>query len=97
MSPLHKLGMASVILCLSACASTTPSFTKDFGSETRTIVAQQTRNPDASVKNKDKMPDGIDGKAARQTLERYQKSFGEPPRNTNSFTIGIGGGGGDSR
>jgi hypothetical protein len=93
MTLLQKLSMTLVVLSLSACASTSPNFSKDFGNEARTLVALQTRNPDASIKNKDKIPDGIDGKAARQTLERYQKSFGEPPRNTNAFTIGIGSGG----
>jgi hypothetical protein len=92
MTLLQKLSMTLVVLSLSACASTSPSFSKDFGNEARTILAQQTRNPDAATKNKDKIPDGIDGKAARQTLERYQKSFGDPPRNPNSFTIGVGGG-----
>jgi hypothetical protein len=97
MTAFKTIGAISGFLCLGACANTTPNFSQGFGNEARTLWAQQTRNPEASVKNKDKLPDGIDGKAARQTLERYQKSFGEPPRPSNVFTIGIGSGGGDSK
>jgi hypothetical protein len=93
MNPFARLALISLVATMSACADTSPYFSRGFGNEARTLWAQQTRDPEATQKHKDKKPDGIDGKAARQTLERYQKSFGDPPRPANAFTIGIGSGG----
>jgi len=32
----------------------------------------------------------MDGRAARETLERYQRSFQQPEKQTDGFTIGSG-------
>ena len=85
-----KLLAASAACLLSACASTTPEWDANFGNTTRAAFAQQIINPDAS-QNPDQVS-GMDGRAARETIDRYQKSFSEPKPQPNIFTIGVGGG-----
>lgn len=87
---LLKLLAAAAACLLSACASTTPEWDANFGNTVRTALAQQVLNPDAS-KNPDQV-DGMDGRAARGALDRYQKSFRQPDPQPNVFTIGVGGG-----
>lgn len=76
---------------LSACAPTTPQWDASFGNAVRTAIAQQTLHPDASG-NPDPVS-GIDGRAAREAIDRYQKSFRQPAPQPNVFTIGVGSGG----
>lgn len=90
-SRLTGAGIAGV-LALCGCAPTTPVFDSHFGESARVLQAQQTRNPDAPTVNRDRSVDGIDGRAAKQAIDLYQKSFAEPPRPANPFLIGIGGG-----
>lgn len=90
---LSTVGPAALaLLAVAGCAPTTPTFDRHFGESGRVLQAQQTRNPEAPVANRDRMADGMDGRAAKQALDRYQQSFGNPPRQTNVFTIGVGGG-----
>lgn len=81
-------GIAAVIL-LAGCASTTPAWDAVFGDTVRAAAAQQTLNPDAS-RNTDPVA-GVDGRAAREAINRYQKSFVEKEPQPNVFTIGISG------
>lgn len=85
-----KLLAAGAACLLSACVSTTPQWDANFGNTVRTAFAQQIINPDAS-QNPDPVS-GMDGRAARETMDRYQKSFKEPAPQPNVFTIGVGGG-----
>ena len=83
---------ALAIFTLSACAPTTPNFDENFGETSRVLRAQQTHNPDAPIANRDKLPDGLEGRAAREAYERYQQSFTTPPQPTvNVFGVGLGG------
>lgn len=85
--------LAGAAICLlSACAPTTPQWDVSFGNSVRAAIAQQTLNPDAS-RNQDPVS-GMDGRAAREAIGRYQKSFKEPPPQPSVFTIGVGNGGG---
>lgn len=79
---------------LAGCATNTPVLDKHFGEAVNAAKAQQTINPDASL-NTDPVA-GVDGKAADAAVDRYHKSFVQPPATTNVFTIGIGGGTGTS-
>lgn len=85
-----KLLCVSSVCLLSACASTTPQWDANFGNSVRAAFAQQIINPDAS-QNPDQVS-GMDGRASRETMVRYQKSFSEPKPQPNIFTIGVGGG-----
>lgn len=82
---------------LTACAPTTPTFDRHFGETVPALRAMQTKNPDAPVANQSKSVDGIDGRAAREAVERYHKSFTEPPAPVNPFLIGVGSGASDMR
>lgn len=89
-----RLLVASVAAAfwLAGCASTTPTFDANFSDSVRILRAQQTMNAAAPVANKDRAVVGMDGRAARETIERYERSFIEPQRVPNVFTIGIGSG-----
>lgn len=56
-----------------------------FGDAVRQARAQQTLNPEA--RSTDPVA-GIDGVAAQNAIERYQKSFKEPPPSFNVINIG---------
>jgi len=77
----------------SGCASPTPNLDRSFGNAVRTAKAQQTLNPEAS-RNRDPVA-GLDGKAAKQAIGRYEDSFKAPPPVVNVINIGgaVGGGG----
>lgn len=68
---------ALLLLTMAGCANTTtPHYDQHIGEAVRTAIAQQTINPDAS-KNTDPVA-GLDGKAAEQTMNNYDKSFSKP-------------------
>jgi hypothetical protein len=71
-------------LALAAC-TTTPHLDSRFGAAVSAARAAQTANPEAS-RNPDPVA-GMDGRAARETMERYQESFRAPPR---TFEVIIG-------
>jgi len=75
------------------CAtSKTPVLDEHFGEAVNAAKAQQTINPDASMTNEAVY--GIDGAAADAAVDRYHKSFTQPPATTNVFNIGVGNTGG---
>lgn len=91
---LGSHGLRSAFACtvagaLSACAQTTPQWDAQFGDTVKISIAQQTRYSGAAA-NQDPV-DGIDGRAARATQDRYEKSFHEPQLQQSVFTIGLGG------
>jgi hypothetical protein len=61
-----------------------------FGNAVRAAQAQQTLNPEASRNSA--APQGMDGPAAKATIDRYQKSFETPSAPVNVYTIGVGSG-----
>lgn len=71
---------------LAGCASTTPNYDARFGEAVLQARAQQTINPDAS-KNPDPVA-GLDGRAARNAMTNYQKSFAAPPPTFSVINIG---------
>ena len=95
---MHTLTLKFILATLLAsvamvgCASKTPYLDQHFGEAVNAAKAQQTINPDAS-QNTDPVV-GIDGQAANHTVDRYHKSFEQPPKTGNVFTIGVGTGGG---
>ena len=85
------LPIAAATLLAAGCMSTGSNFDRSFGEANRVISAQQTRNPNAPVANREKLPDGMDGRSAREALGRYQRTFVDPPRAPATFTIGVSG------
>jgi hypothetical protein len=85
------LATVAVALLASACSAFEPVETREldarFGDAVREARARQTLNPEAS-RNTDPVA-GIDGVAAQNTIEQYQKGFKEPPSTFN--ILGIGG------
>lgn len=78
--------LASV--AMAGCASKTPYLDEHFGEAVNAAKAQQTINPDASL-SVDPVA-GVDGQAADAAVDRYHKSFVQPPVTPNVFNIGIG-------
>lgn len=79
---------ACTALLLAACSGALVKPDDQFGNAVRAAMAAQTINPDASRNTK--TPAGLDGAAAKSTMDRYEKSFASPPPPVNVFTIGIG-------
>lgn len=94
---LRSSSACGVLLLLAACAPTTPTFDRHFGETVPALRAQQVQNPNAPVANQGKSVDGIDGRSASEAINRYHKSFAEPPAPVNPFLIGVGSGASDSR
>lgn len=82
---LRKGMVVSLLGLLSACAPVTPHWDANFGSSVRLATAQQTINPDAS-RNPDPVT-GIDGRAGNEAVQRYYKSFQEPPPPPSLFRV----------
>lgn len=72
--------------------TTTPVYDSKFGNAVNAAKAQQTINPDAS-RNTDPVA-GLDGTPAKDSIDRYQNTFKEPPP---SFEIFFGAPAGGSR
>lgn len=82
-----RLVLALLPVALAGCVAPTPHYDQHFGEAVRAAVAQQTINPDAS-RNTDPVK-GLDGKAATQTINNYDKSFASPETG-KSLGIGTG-------
>lgn len=87
-----KLLLAGTFVVTLAGCSSTPLWDARFGEPVRIIAAQQTLDPDAS-RNADPVK-GVDGKAAQGAIGDYSKSFTQPERSPNTFTIDVGSGSG---
>lgn len=94
---MNKLVIAVSVALLTGCttpmtASVAPNYEARFGNAVRDAKLKMTINPDAGKK-----PDqvrGMDGVAARESINRYHESFKSPPPVTNVINIGGGIGGG---
>lgn len=82
---MNKITIA-LTFCLLAACSTTPDYNRKFGNAVREAKLKMTINPDAG-----KTPDlamGLDGKASRNAMVRYQDSFKTPPSAANVTNVG---------
>ncbi|HYN54197.1 MAG TPA: hypothetical protein VES38_05780 [Methylotenera sp.] len=73
---------------LSACVDPAPRYEAEFGNATRATFNAQIINPDAG--NNPNPVTGLDGRAASDAINNYQKSFAKPEPTTNVFNIGVG-------
>jgi hypothetical protein len=82
---MKPLTYCLVLASLAGC-SATPHYDKHFGDAVREAKSAMTINPKASD-NPDQVA-GIDGKAAGESITRYQDSFKAPPPVVNVINIG---------
>ena len=95
MKNLYVLGACAVLLNLTACVQPMPRYDSEFGNTIRNTMNAQVINPSAG-NNNDPVA-GIDGRAARDAINNYQKSFSTPPPAANVFNLGVGADGGDGQ
>ena len=88
MTTLQITSVITLIGLLTACAETAPRYEAEFGNATRATLNAQIINPDAG-NNPDPVA-GLDGRAARDAINNYQKSFAEPKPTESGFNIGVG-------
>lgn len=85
---VKSLMSAAILVTLAGCVSPAPYVESQMGHAVNAAKAQQTLNPDAS-KNPDPVA-GIDGRAARSSVERYEDSFKAPPPTFEVININSG-------
>jgi hypothetical protein len=83
-------GAALVAMCLCGCAHDYRSDTR-FGDTVTHAIRAQTIDPAGVGTNG--LKSGLDGQAAKATIDRYHKSFEQPQSLGNVYTIGVGSGG----
>ena len=88
MTPLQITTALTLISVLTACAVPAQRYEAEFGNATRATLRAQFVEPDAG--NNPNPVTGLDGRAARDTINNYQKSFAEPKPTENGFNIGVG-------
>lgn len=88
MTTLQITTVIALTAILTACVEPAPRYDAEFGNATRATFNAQIINPDAG-NNADPVA-GLDGRAAGDAIENYQKSFAEPKPIENSFNIGVG-------
>ncbi|MDP3618940.1 MAG: hypothetical protein Q8R63_04015 [Ramlibacter sp.] len=86
MKNLTNLLAATLILLTGCATSTSPHYDMRFGEAVRAARLAMTINPDAG-RSTDPVA-GMDGRAAHETLLRYQESFRSPPPPVNVINIG---------
>jgi hypothetical protein len=88
--------VALACLLATGCSHVTPNYDARFGDAVRDARKKMTLNPNAG---KDGDPvTGMDGRAARESMNQYHESYKTPPPAVNVINIGgqIGGQGGGS-
>lgn len=90
MTLLRIATVITLVGALCACVEPAPRYEAEFGNATRASLSSQIINPDAG-NNPDPVA-GLDGRAARDAINNYQKSYAQPEKPQNVFNIGVGGG-----
>jgi hypothetical protein len=89
---MKNLTLWAIALLAAGCADTpTPHYDAQMGAAVRAARLAMTIDPAAGSRPDDVT--GIDGRAAKEAVKRYQDSFKEPPPVVNVINIGgaIGG------
>ncbi len=79
---MNKITLTLLLGLMAGCASVAPNYDARFGESVRAARQGQTLNPNAMA-NPDPVQ-GLDGKAAVNAQENYQKSFKDP---TKTFEV----------
>ncbi len=86
-----KIVLVAGMGLLAGCVAIYPEVDQRYGEAVTAAKEAQTLNPQAS--SSPKPTPGIDGRAAKETMDRYVDSFKSPPPTTNVINIGGGLGG----
>lgn len=78
--------LALLACAVTGCASSSPNYDARFGQAVRQNLQAQTFNPQAGESAD--LVQGLDGGAARESVQRYRDSFKAPPAVTNVINIG---------
>ena len=81
-------GVALLVLLVAGCATGPTQLERAYGTSYEAVRASQTLHPEAATNLAPVQ--GIDGEAAKHTLERYRATFAKPPP-PPSFVISVGG------
>ena len=87
------LAISAITLMLSGCQNPMPRYEREFGESVRNTLQAQIIHPEASQNTNP--VSGIDGRAARDSINVYQNSFSKPTPQPNVFNFGVGGGTGN--
>lgn len=90
LTPLKLVLSILMAMGLVGCVNPAPVLDDNFGKAVNAAKAQQIINPDASL-NTDPVA-GVDGQAADAAMNRYHRSFVQPPITPNVFNIGVSSG-----
>ena len=86
---MNKQSITAMVLTLglmAGCVAIHPEVDSRAGNAVTAAKNAQTLNPGA-VRDPDAVS-GIDGRAAKETMDRYVESFRSPPPNVNVINIG---------
>ncbi|MFS2101620.1 hypothetical protein ACCC97_21945 [Variovorax sp. Varisp85] len=88
---IRSITLALVCLLATGCSHVTPNYDARFGDAVRDAKRKMTLNPEAG-KNGNPVV-GMDGRAARESMNQYHESYKTPPPAVNVINIGgqIGG------
>lgn len=90
----RSLLLLSFLPAMTACVPTTPRVDQGFGESLAMLKAQQVLDPQAPQRNENRPADGLDGRSARETMDRYYKGFANRPTQPYQLNINLGGAGG---
>ena len=82
----HLASIAALLLSAGCAQTPTPHYDARFGEALREARLAMTIDPKAGLRGDEAK--GIDGRAAKESVKRYQDSFKEPPPATNVINIG---------
>ncbi len=85
-----KFTVVAASLVLAGCVSAYPHRDLNFGQAVTSVKAAQTLYPEAGRARDPALTSGIDGRAARETMDRYVDTFKTPPPTINVLNIGGG-------
>jgi hypothetical protein len=75
----------ALLALTTGCVAIHPQVEERYGDSVRAATRAQTLNPEGTP-NRDVV--GIDGRAAKETMDRYVDSFRSPPPTMNVINIG---------
>jgi hypothetical protein len=89
--PEQRVGCAAGLYSANQLFPRSPRVDCTFGDAVNVAVARQVMDKEAAIKNANKDAAGMDGVAAKESLDRYLKSFRTPDPAPNVFSIGVSG------